>query len=123
MARVERAEELRSAWDKALRFDPVVFAEALIPGAEYTVAMLQGQALPSIRIETPRRFYDYEAKYLRDDTRYFCPSGLSAPAEEHLGRLALAAFDACGAEGWGRADFMMDAPGGRCCWRSTPCPA
>jgi D-alanine-D-alanine ligase len=72
------------------------------------VAILQGQALPSIRIETPRAFYDYEAKYLRDDTKYHCPSGLSAPAEQHLASLALAAFDACGAEGWGRADFMMD---------------
>ncbi len=79
--------------------------------AEYTVAILQGRALPSIRIETPRAFYDYEAKYLREDTRYFCPSGLSAQAEEHLARLALAAFDACGAEGWGRADFMMDRTG------------
>ncbi len=73
--------------------------------------MLQGEALPSIRIETPRTFYDYEAKYLRDDTRYFCPSELSKPAEEHLGRLALAACDACGAEGWGRADFIMDRTG------------
>ena len=79
-----------------------------ITGAEYTVAILQGQALPSIRIETPRSFYDYEAKYLRDDTRYFCPSGLSSQAEQHLAKLALASFEACGAEGWGRADFMMD---------------
>jgi D-alanine-D-alanine ligase len=75
------------------------------------VAILQGQALPSIRIETPRSFYDYEAKYLRDDTRYFCPSGLSAQAEDHLAKLALASMDACGAEGWGRADFMMDRAG------------
>ena len=111
MGRVERAADLKPAWEQARQFDPVVFAEALIPGAEYTVAILQGQALPSIRIETPRSFYDYEAKYLRDDTRYFCPSGLSAPAEEHLGRLALAANDACGAEGWGRADFMLDRTG------------
>jgi D-alanine-D-alanine ligase len=111
MARVERAEDLKAAWELALRYDPVVFAESLIPGAEYTVSILQERALPSIRIETPRTFYDYEAKYLRNDTRYFCPSGLSGPAEEHLGRLALAAYDACGAEGWGRADFMMDRTG------------
>jgi len=111
MARVERPEDFKAAWEGALRVDPTVFAEALIPGAEYTVGILQGQALPSIRIETPRAFYDYEAKYLRDDTRYLCPSGLSAPAEDHLGRLALAAFEACGAEGWGRADFMMDKTG------------
>jgi D-alanine-D-alanine ligase len=111
MARVEHAQDLKIAWDNALHFDPLVFAEALIPGPEYTIAILQGEALPSIRIETPRTFYDYEAKYLRDDTRYFCPSGLSPPAEEHLGRLALAAYQACGAEGWGRADFMMDRTG------------
>ena len=111
MARVERAEELAGALEQAQRFDPVVFAERLIPGPEYTVALLQGQALPSIRIETPRTFYDYEAKYLRDDTRYFCPSGLSAQAEAHLGALALATFEACGAEGWGRVDFMLDRTG------------
>jgi D-alanine-D-alanine ligase len=111
MARVERAEDLKAAWEQALRYDPVVFAESFIPGAEYTVSILQGRALPSIRIETPRTFYDYEAKYLRNDTRYFRPSGLSGPAEDHLGRLALASYDACGAEGWGRADFMMDRTG------------
>jgi len=75
------------------------------------VAILQGEALPSIRIETPKTFYDYEAKYFRDDTRYFCPSGLGASGEAHLKNLALAAFEAAGASGWGRADFMMDAAG------------
>ena len=85
----------------------MVFAERWITGAEYTVSILQGQALPSIRIETPRSFYDYEAKYFRDDTRYFCPSGLAAAAEAQLAKLALTSYDACGAEGWGRVDFMM----------------
>jgi D-alanine-D-alanine ligase len=111
MARVEKAQELPEAWNNALRVDPVVFAEPWITGGEYTVSILQQQALPSIRIETPRAFYDYEAKYLRDDTRYFCPSGLSSQAEQHLAKLALASFEACGAEGWGRADFMMDRTG------------
>jgi D-alanine-D-alanine ligase len=111
MARVEKAVDLPDAWANALNLDPVVFAEPWISGGEYTVAILQGQALPSIRIETPRAFYDYEAKYLRDDTRYFCPSGLSSQAEQHLAKLALASFEACGAEGWGRADFMMDRTG------------
>ena len=63
------------------------------------MALLQGKALPSIRIETPRAFYDYEAKYFRDDTRYLCPSGLSQAAEQHLRSLALAAFAAAGGEG------------------------
>jgi D-alanine-D-alanine ligase len=112
MARVERAEDLAQAWKNARRIESTVFAERWVSGGEYTVAMLQGQALPSIRIETPRSFYDYEAKYLRDDTRYFCPSGLAAPAEQQLATLALASLDACGAEGWGRADFMLDAGGG-----------
>ena len=71
----------------------------------------QMPALPAIRIQPAREFYDYEAKYLRDDTQYFCPAGLSQPAEAHLASLALAAFDACGAEGWGRADFMLERAG------------
>ncbi len=111
MSKVERAEDLPAAFHAAAAVDPLVFAESWIVGREYTVAILQGRALPSIRIETPKSFYDYEAKYFRDDTRYFCPSGLSVPAEQHLANLALAAFDAAGAEGWGRADFMMDATG------------
>lgn len=111
MTKVEREADLPAAYRAAAAVDRSVFAESWITGAEYTVAILQGRALPSIRIETPQKFYDYEAKYFRDDTRYFCPSGLSAPAEQHLGNLALAAFEAAGAEGWGRADFMMDATG------------
>ena len=109
MTKVESAAELPQAYAAAAQLEPLVFAEPWIPGKEYTVAILQGEALPSIRIETPRTFYDYEAKYFRDDTRYFCPAGLSAPAEAHLASLALAAFEATGACGWGRADFMMDA--------------
>ena len=111
MTKVERAADLPAAFELAARHDESVFAEPWITGAEYTVAVLKGVALPSIRIETPKSFYDYEAKYFRDDTRYFCPSGLSAPAERHLASLALAAFDAVGADGWGRVDFMADRAG------------
>ena len=111
MTKVAHAQELAAAFAAARATDPRVFAEAWITGREYTVALLQGEALPSIRIETPRAFYDYEAKYRRGDTRYHCPSGLSAPAEQHLRRLALAAFEAAAAEGWGRADFMLDVSG------------
>jgi len=111
MSKVERAEELPAAYAAAAQFETLVFAEPWLSGSEYTVALLQGAALPSIRIETPKTFYDYEAKYFRDDTRYFCPSGLSAAVEAHLAALALAAFEACGASGWGRADFMMDGAG------------
>ncbi|MGD9598924.1 MAG: D-alanine--D-alanine ligase [Steroidobacteraceae bacterium] len=111
MSKVGRAEDLPAAWQAAASLEPVVFAEPWITGAEYTVAILKGRALPSIRIETPKVFYDYEAKYFRTDTLYFCPSGLAADAEAQLGALAVAAFDACGACGWGRVDFMMDAAG------------
>jgi D-alanine-D-alanine ligase len=111
MSKVERAADLAAAFAAASALDASVFAEPWISGGEYTVAILQGVALPSIRIETPRSFYDYEAKYFRDDTRYLCPSGLSAPAERHLASLALATFEATGAEGWGRVDFMLDAAG------------
>jgi D-alanine-D-alanine ligase len=111
MSKVERATDLPAAFEAAVRIDSSVFAEGWISGREYTVAVLQGRALPAIRIETPRTFYDYEAKYFRDDTRYFCPCGLSVPAEQHLANLAVAAFDAVGAGGWGRADFMMDTTG------------
>src|SRR5262249_49608853 len=108
MTRVERESDLPAAYEAAAAVATTVCAERWIAGREYTVAILQGRALPSIRIETPRQFYDYEAKYFRDDTKYFCPSGLSGPAEQHLANLALAAFAAAGAEGWGRADFMVD---------------
>jgi D-alanine-D-alanine ligase len=111
MTKVERAADLSAAYEAAQAFESQVFAEPWITGKEYTVAVLQGRALPSIRIETPQTFYDYQAKYFRDDTRYFCPSGLSNQAEQHLAQLALAAFDAIGASGWGRADFMSDATG------------
>lgn len=111
MSKVDRAEDLPAAFAAAAALETLVFAEPWITGGEYTVSVLQGAALPSIRIETPRTFYDYEAKYFRDDTRYFCPAGLSQPAEAHLASLALAAFDAAGASGWGRADFMMDGSG------------
>jgi D-alanine-D-alanine ligase len=111
MTKVERSEDLPAAHRVACELESLVFAESWLPGKEYTVGLLQGAALPSIRIETPRTFYDYEAKYFRDDTRYHCPSGLSQPAEAHLASLALAAFEAAGAAGWGRVDFMMDAAG------------
>jgi D-alanine-D-alanine ligase len=111
MTKVERPGELLAAYRVAAAVDHSVLAEAWISGAEYTVSILNGHALPSIRIQPATTFYDYEAKYLRNDTQYFCPSGLSKPAEEHLAALGLAAFAAVGAEGWGRADFMMDSSG------------
>jgi D-alanine-D-alanine ligase len=111
MTKVEKADQLVAAYQAAALIEPTVFAEAWVTGAEYTVSVLQGRALPSIRIETPATFYDYQAKYFRNDTKYSCPSGLSVEAEKHLANLALATFAAVGADGWGRADFMMDKTG------------
>lgn len=111
MTKVERAADFAQAYRVAAAIEHSVLAESWISGGEYTVSILNGEALPSIRIKPATTFYDYEAKYLRNDTQYFCPSGLSRPAEEHLAQLGLAAFAAVGAEGWGRADFMMDSTG------------
>ncbi len=111
MSKVERAADLPAAYAAAAATDAVVLAEAFISGGEYTVSILHGRALPSIRIVATKNFYDYEAKYFRDDTQYHCPSGLAAEAERHLGALALGAFAASSAEGWGRVDFMMDKTG------------
>jgi D-alanine-D-alanine ligase len=111
MTKVERAQDFAAAYRVAAALDHSVLAESWLSGAEYTVSILKGEALPSIRIKPATTFYDYEAKYLRNDTQYFCPSGLSRPAEDHLAQLGLAAFAAVGAAGWGRADFMMDSTG------------
>lgn len=111
MSRVESAADLPAAWRAASALDPVVIAERWMTGGEYTVGVLQGEALPAIRIETPRAFYDYQAKYFADDTRYLIPCGLDAAAESALQRAALATFAATGASGWGRVDFVMGADG------------
>jgi D-alanine-D-alanine ligase len=109
MSRVASAAELPAAWRAAAALDPVVIAERWMSGGEYTVGILQGEALPSIRIETPRSFYDYQAKYFADDTRYLIPSGLSTSGEAAIRDAALATFAATGAEGWGRVDFVSGA--------------
>jgi D-alanine-D-alanine ligase len=111
MSKVTSADAMQAAYLAAAAVDDVVFAEKWITGAEYTVAVLHRRVLPAIRIEAANAFYDYEAKYHRNDTKYHCPAGLSAQAEAHMASLALAAFDAVGAEGWGRVDFMADNTG------------
>ncbi len=108
MSRVDRIDALPAAIAAARVHDETVLAETFLSGGEYTVAVLQGEPLPAIRIETPRAFYDYEAKYHAGTTRYHCPCGLDAAAEDALAALALAAFDAVGACGWGRVDLMFD---------------
>ncbi|WP_027950721.1 D-alanine--D-alanine ligase [Haliea salexigens] len=111
MAPAASAEALAGAWQKASAFGGTVLAEQFIQGPEYTVAVLGESTLPSIRMETDREFYDYEAKYLSDETRYHCPSGLSAADEAEAGALALAAFRSLGCSVWGRVDLMRDSDG------------
>ena len=113
ITKVGSAAQLERAYAEARAVDPIVFAEAFIAGEEYTVGILQDRALPSIRIQPATEFYDYEAKYFRDDTQYHCPSGLDAAAEAALLATALAAFRATDCHGWGRVDFMRDAASGR----------
>lgn len=108
MAKVEDREQLQQAWEMACRYDAMVLAERWIVGREYTASILQGEALPLIRLETPRVFYDYEAKYHADTTRYHCPCGLPAAREQALQALCLQAFEAVDASGWGRVDLMLD---------------
>jgi D-alanine-D-alanine ligase len=109
---VKPAQEGSSiAIQDAFKFDDEVLIEQFIHGSEYTVSILNGKALPSISMTTPRAFYDYTAKYQADSTVYTCPSGLPNGLETQLGELALEAFDALAGSGWGRVDFMQDKLG------------
>lgn len=111
MSKVNEESKLTHAREVAAGFGDSVIAEQWVHGSEYTVAILGDTALPVIRLETKRDFYDYAAKYDDNDTRYHCPCGLNQEQESQLQRLALAAFAAVGAKGWGRVDIMCDEEG------------
>ncbi len=111
ISKAKTANELKSAWEMAAKYDDKVIAERFIDGAELTCTILGDQALPLIRIETDREFYDYEAKYILDTTRYLCPCGLPADQERAIQDLARRAFEVLGCSGWGRVDFMQDKAG------------
>ena len=108
MSKVSNLADIPCAWESAKKCGGMLIAEQFIDGDEYTAAILNGKVLPLIRLETPREFYDYEAKYESDTTRYHCPCGLTQEKEEELGRLVLRSFESVGASGWGRVDFMLD---------------
>lgn len=110
ITKVKQAGGLQAAYILAARADPLVIAEKFVGGGEYTVGILGETALPIIRIVPKNEFYDFEAKYLRDDTEYLCPCGLSAEKEAQIQAEALQAFKAIGCIGWGRVDFLMDEP-------------
>ncbi len=104
-------EELSAAYAAARAYDDSVMVEQWVHGAEFTVAVLGGRALPAIRLETDHGFYDYDAKYIAEDTRYICPCGLEENREQELQELAMTAFNSVGCEGWGRVDVMQDEQG------------
>ena len=111
MAKVESVEALVAAWQDAARYDSQVLVEQWIAGPEYTIAVLRGEVLPPIGLGTPHTFYDYDAKYLADDTQYRVPCGLSAEKEAELKTLTARACEAVGTQGWARADVMQDEQG------------
>ena len=111
MSKVRSAARLDEAYALAVNYDRVVIAEKFIDGTELTAGILGDQVLPLIKIETPRDFYDYEAKYIADDTRYIVPCGLSAARERDMQALCLKAFRALGCRGWGRVDLMLNRQG------------
>lgn len=111
MAKVATLDELIAAWQDASQYDSQVLVEQWIHGPEFTIATLRGQVLPPIGLGTPHSFYDYDAKYLANDTQYRIPCGLDAAKEEELKALTARACEAVGTQGWARVDVMQDADG------------
>ncbi len=111
ISRVNDPSQFQIAWERAAACDSPVLVEPWIQGQEYTGALLKSAALPLIRLETPREFYDYEAKYHANDTRYLCPCGLPEAQEAELRELVCRAFAAIDGLGWGRVDLMVDTQG------------
>lgn len=111
MAKVNSASELIDAWNAASTYDSQVLVEQWIQGPEFTIATLRDQVLPPIALGTPHTFYDYDAKYIANDTQYRIPCGLDAAKEQELMELTAKACEALGIAGWGRADVMQDADG------------
>jgi D-alanine-D-alanine ligase len=108
ISKVKTAEELPAAIELARRYSRTVIIEQAVAGREFFAGIIGRYPLPLIGIETPHEFYDYDAKYTADDTRYFCPCGLDAALEADLQARSLQAFDVLGASGWGRVDFLLD---------------
>lgn len=111
ISKVKSVADLPAAYAEAAKHDTLVIAEKYIGGGEYTAAILGGQALPVIKIVPANEFYDYDAKYLSNDTQYLCPSDLSADKEAEMQHLAQQAFAVIGGAGWGRVDFLKDEAG------------
>jgi len=111
ISKVEQADDMPAAITLAREYSETVIVEPEVKGGEYFAGIIGELVLPLIRIETPREFYDYTAKYESDDTQYFCPCGLSPELEEKLQALSLQAYKALDCSGWGRVDFILDEDG------------
>ena len=111
VTKVKTPGALKAAYEEAARHDPLVIAEKGVMGGEYTVGIVGDEVLPIIKIVPATEWYDYEAKYNRDDTQYLCPCGLPEAREVHIRAQALEAFRMLGGRGWGRVDFLMDEDG------------
>ena len=111
LTKVKTMDELESAVDFALKFDRTVLIEEWLAGDEFTVPVLNNEVLPSIKIVPEGEFYDYDAKYISDNTQYFCPAGLSDEREQELRDLVKQAYDVVGCRGWSRIDVIADAEG------------
>ena len=111
VTKVKERGALKAAYEEAAKHDPLVIAEKGVLGGEYTVGIIGDEAMPIIKIEPATEWYDYEAKYNRDDTRYLCPCGLPEAKEMEIRKGALEAFRVLGGRGWGRVDFLMDEDG------------
>ncbi|QMB00269.1 D-alanine--D-alanine ligase [Escherichia fergusonii] len=111
MSKVVAENSVENALKLAFQHDDEVLVEKWLSGPEFTVAILGEEILPSIRIQPAGTFYDYEAKYLSDETQYFCPSGLEAEQESILKSLVQKAWTTLGCKGWGRIDVMLDDDG------------
>ena len=111
MSIVRTAEQLRLAYEKASVYDADIMAEQRIIGAEFTVPVIHGQVFPAIELRTQHEFYDFDAKYIANDTQYLCPAPLSAEKSTELADICLRAFEAVGARDWARVDVMQDQQG------------
>lgn len=111
ISKVKERGGLRAAYAEAAKYDALVIAEKGVMGGEYTVGIVGDEVLPIVKIEPATEWYDYEAKYNRDDTRYLCPCGLPQAKEMEIRKGALEAFRILGGRGWGRVDFLMDEDG------------
>lgn len=109
VSKANNPDQLVECWQAAKELDDIVLAEKWITGTELTVAILNGKALPVIRLEAKGEFYDFNAKYVSDETAYICPCGIPAELETEVQELAVKAFDVAGCSGWGRVDVVLDS--------------